>query len=157
MRPRIFLTAAGVLLAALAWADDPTPSTDQVRMFRQNQALIETLVDGGLHLAELNEPLQRADFCTELAEKFSGEIQRAAQDRDNARADELRGHFHDLIQRGVTANLETAKSKIQMGTSQEQELLRVRERAQLLERTLEPAARAGPAASNGDFNVHVVP
>jgi hypothetical protein len=157
MKRRMFLTAAGIFLAALAWADDSTPAADQARMFQQNQVLIETLVDGGLRLAELNEPLQRADYCNDLAEKFSGEIQRAASNRDNARADELRGHFQDLIQRGVTANLEDAKSKIQMGTSQEQELLKVRNRAALLLRGVDAPDRPGMIPKSADFNVHVTP
>ncbi|MFL5245157.1 MAG: hypothetical protein ACJ8FY_23895 [Gemmataceae bacterium] len=122
---RFFLTSVVfVFLAALASADSPLWPTaaEQAHHLERNADLIEKLVDGGLDLAQQKSALDRAKSCGTLAARLSDEIQKAAADRDSARTLELSQHLRLVLQRGIAANLSTARREIHPGSAEEAKL-----------------------------------
>ncbi len=111
MRRLVLALFAPVALAAgLALADSPAPPAPQERLlrFQRNQALVEKLVAGGLHLAAAADPLGRAAQCNRLAQGVVDEIQLALAAKDRPRADRLGRHLEALVVRGVVGNLRLA-------------------------------------------------
>src|SRR5438067_500789 len=105
---RFFLSSTVFLiLAALAAADSPPwqSSSEQARHLERNAGLIEKLVDDGLELANQNNALDRAKACGIIATRLTAAIEKAAEDKDAARAAELSQHLRVVLQRGIAANL----------------------------------------------------
>src|SRR5262249_1106535 len=96
-RPLLFVLLLGpVLLAtALAWADAPALSGEPQRadQLRRNRNLIGALVEGGLNLAGEDDPLKRAGYCNDLAQRLAGAIKEASESRDGPRTAELGRHL----------------------------------------------------------------
>jgi hypothetical protein len=97
------LTAAG-----LALADDPKPArspAERLQQFRRERALVRRLVDGGLRLANEDDPLRRADQCNLLAGDLSREARQAVRERDRERGERFGLGLEKLLVRGVAGNL----------------------------------------------------
>ena len=140
MKRLLLLPIAVVLLATLAWADDPAlPPTaaERAQMFQRDRALIQVLVRGGLRLAAEEDPLGRADSCADLAEQLASEIRQAAESRQGDRAAELGDHLRALLNDGVDVNLSGARNVIPPGSAEEKKLQTVSKRAMNLKRFLD--------------------
>jgi hypothetical protein len=132
-----FFSAALVLLAG---APHPAPQLDaaaRARFFERNRDLIQTLVEGGLRLAVTDDPLERAECCSGVAESLAAAIQQAARKQDGAHVAELGLHLRALLQTGVAANLSTARRQIPLGSMLEKNLREVRDRTAHLVEPLE--------------------
>jgi len=128
MKRLLFLAVNFVLLSTLAWADiadTPPAPAEQARQLHRNWNLVKALVDGSVQLAGEEDPLRRANTCSEVVEHFANEIGQAADDRDSDRAAELGRHLCDLLDNGVAGNLNTASKIIPASTTGNQELLKV--------------------------------
>jgi hypothetical protein len=77
---------------------------DPLLQFQRDQALIRSLVEGGLQLAGEDDALARARTCNTLAEQLSREIRQAAEEHDGPRAAFLANHLEALLVRGVASN-----------------------------------------------------
>src|SRR5262249_688234 len=109
--------------------DEPSaPPADLGRVWQvqRNQALVQDLVEGGLHLAEAEGHLQRARYCNDLATSLAEEIRQAADDHDGDRAVELGRHLQDALQNGVPANLNKRRAKVPHGSTRVTEMNSVR-------------------------------
>jgi hypothetical protein len=129
MKRYLSLSLLMVGLAALASADEPsTAPADLGRVWQvqRNQALVQDLVEGGLHLAKAEDHLQRARYCNDLATSLADEIRQAADDHDGDRAVELGWHLQDVLQNGVAANLNKERAQIPHGSTRETEMNSVR-------------------------------
>lgn len=119
------LSALLGIVAAASWADaeserPPLSPVERLQMFRQNQKLIESLVDNGVKLAAVDDPLKRASACNDVAKDFVEEMEGAIDDGD--RLTELAGHLRTLLERGLAANLNRASGTIPVGSAREQQL-----------------------------------
>jgi hypothetical protein len=97
------LTAAG-----LALADGPAPvrsPAERLEQFRRDRGLVRKLVEGGLQLANQDDPLKRADQCNLLAKDLSQAVQQAVQERDRARGERFGQGLEKLLVHGVAGNL----------------------------------------------------
>ena len=149
---RFFLTTlVFVFLAALVSADSPLWPTaaEQARHLERNSDLIEKLVDGGLDLADQKSALDRAKACGTIATRLSDEIQRSAGDKDSARTLELSQHLRLVLQRGIAANLTTARREIHPGSAEEAKLFEGSTQAAQLIRTLEMQLKQALAGEEG--------
>jgi hypothetical protein len=132
MKRYLSLSLLIIGLAALASADEPIPTPadlGQVWQVQRNQKLVGELVEGGLHLAQAEDYLQRARCCNELANSLAEEIRQAADDHDGERAVELGRHLQDILQDGVAANLNRERAQVPQGSTRETEMNAVRNRA----------------------------
>jgi len=68
--------------------------------------LLGTMVVQGLRLAEEDDPLRRADYCTDVADHLVQGILLASAGGDTQRADCLSGFLGSVMDRGVAINLE---------------------------------------------------
>ena len=129
MKRYLSLSFLIVGLAALASANEPnsdTPDLGRVWQAQRNQKLVQELVDGGLHLANSDDHLKRAQYCNELATNLAEEIRQAADDHDGDRAVELGRHLQDMLQNGVAANLDKERKQVPRGSTRETEINTVR-------------------------------
>jgi hypothetical protein len=95
-------------MVAGAWADDApdVPSaTEQAQLFQRNRDLIQTLVTGGLKLANEEDRVKRVGYCGDLARQLANELRLAAQTRDGFRTAELGEHLSLLLHEGMARNL----------------------------------------------------
>jgi hypothetical protein len=132
---RFFLSSIlFVFLAALASADTPigTSSEKQGRFLQRNASLIEKLVDDGMELAAQSNALDRAKACGTIATRLAGEIEKATDNKDTARAAELSQHLRLVLQRGIAANLTAARREIHPGSADEKKLFEGTDQAQEL-------------------------
>jgi hypothetical protein len=131
MSRRLLLAVMVAGLVPLLAGDEPaaTGPPQRVKRFQRDRQLIETLVQGGLHLAGTEDPLQRADYCNKVAARLAAEVEQAAQDQEKARLAELTQYLHALLEEGVAANLDTARSRIPTGSAAEKRLQAIRDRA----------------------------
>src|SRR5262245_9905192 len=118
---RLLLALPLALLATLVWADNPVGKTSVERAERlhRNRGLIQDLVQGSLHLAAADDPLRRADECSELADRLAWEVGEAAAQHEHERAAELSRHLNDLLKKGVATNLTAARKRIPLGSAEE--------------------------------------
>jgi hypothetical protein len=117
------------VLAALAQAGSPAASLspgEQARRFQRNRDLIEKLVDGGVRLAQEENPLRRAACCNGLAQSVADAMRQAAGDQEGARVAELGEHLKSLLTIGVAPNLGSARALIPSGSAEEEELQKVK-------------------------------
>src|SRR5438876_3435442 len=129
MKRYLSLSFLIVGLAALASANEPNsdnPHLGRVWQAQRNQKLIQELVDGGLHLANSDDHLKRAQYCNKLATNLAEEIRQAADDHDGDRAVELGRHLQDMLQNGVAANLNKERAQVPHGSTRETEMNSVR-------------------------------
>lgn len=151
MKRLLLLPLAAAMVAVVAWADGPsTSSADayRVRQLQRNQGLIQALVRSGLKLAEEDDPLKRADYCTDLAQRFAREIQEAAEGKEGARAAELGKHFYDVMKLGVASNLKTVRLSTPAGSTRELEMHRLSDQtSKMLQPVEEQLQRSADADS----------
>lgn len=129
MKRYLSLSSLLVGLAALASADEPSaPPADLGRVWQvqRNQGLVQDLIEGGVHLANAEDHLQRARYCNDLATSLAEEIRQAADDHDGDRAIELGRHLQDVLQNGVAANLNKERAQVPHGSTRETEMNSVR-------------------------------
>lgn len=123
-----FLLVSVFVVLPTAWglADAPGGVSifDQGKYLERNAPLIEKLVDDGLHLAEQKNALDRAKACGSIAAELADEINKAARNKEAARATELSLHLQIVLQRGVAANLRTARRDIYPGSSEDAKLFK---------------------------------
>jgi hypothetical protein len=105
------------LFAALsAWVSAQSPSSltaeIQVKQFKNNRLLIETLVDHGIDLSNADNPLQRADACRQTARTLANYLERAADEKDAERVAEFAGLFNQVVRDGLIPNLNESKRTI---------------------------------------------
>lgn len=84
----------------------------QVKQFKTNRILIETLVDHGIDLSNADNPLQRADACRQTARTLANYLERAADEGDAERVAEFAGLFNLVIRDGLIPNLNESKRTI---------------------------------------------
>ncbi|HXG09513.1 MAG TPA: hypothetical protein VNK04_06960 [Gemmataceae bacterium] len=152
MKRYLLLLVPVSLATALAWAEGPAPSAEAQRaeQLRRNRGLIRMLVEGGLSLAGEEDPVRRAEYCNNMAERLAGAIKEATQHRDSPRMMELGRHLRVLLERGVAPNLSLARGDIPEGSADEMKLHKVRDHTArvvgLLEEEFRRAADAEPQA-----------
>jgi hypothetical protein len=135
------LSVALLGASTLTTEGGPRLLDERVRQWRQDRELIRVLVEGGLRLAGQEDPLQRADCCTGLAEHLAEAIQQAAAARDADRVAEMGQHFFALLKRGVAGNLSAARTATPAGSRREEELRRVSDRATRISQPVEDRLR----------------
>lgn len=114
------LPAAAALSAASPALPPHRPGDDdRLALLRRDHDLVHALVDAGLRLAVLEEPLQRATLCRTLVRKFADEVSSAAGRREGPRASEMSDHLRDLLARGVAGNLASARQGVAVGSSRD--------------------------------------
>jgi hypothetical protein len=127
------------------------------------RALLGALVMQGLRLAETDDPLRRADCCSDIADNLVQTILVASATGDTEQASWLGKHLGEVMDRGVERNLARAQV-IDAEGARKAEVERVSQRSAqataALERNLErapAAARAGlqralEASGHGERN-----
>jgi hypothetical protein len=114
--------------ARLAVADAATPAEPRrIKQLQRNRKLIQTLVEGGLRLAGIDDTLDRADSCKQLAKGLASEIRDAAQHREGDRALEMGQHLRDLLQQGVAGNIRSVRPTVHHGSLAEKHLYDVQD------------------------------
>jgi len=117
----VLLSAAGILRAE----ELPPGASDELRRFVRNKPLFGALINGSVLLAKEKDQFKRAELCTAVAHCFAKEIQDAASKREGARAVELGQHLHDMLQRGVAANLGTVVSNTPAGSARDADFVKL--------------------------------
>jgi hypothetical protein len=115
MRRTLFTLVAVLALCAWAGAQAPPASLSaatQVKQFKNNRLLIETLVDHGIDLADADSSLKRAEVCRQTARTLANALNRAADDQNPDRVAELANLFGDVVRDGLVPNLDHAKKSI---------------------------------------------
>lgn len=102
------LVVAVVVVGAEPAALEPSSAAEKLRLFQRNRPLVEMLVEGGLKLAALDDPLERGACCAEVAQQLAEEVRQAARRHEGFRAAELGQHLHRLLEDGVAPNLQAA-------------------------------------------------
>jgi len=144
---------SGALLVPLAVADDPPArpaGADRVRQFQQNYRLVKNLVESGLQLAGEEDPIERTEYCSTVAERLAAEVTEAIAKDDMLRVCELGQHLHDILEQGVTAGLHDVRHPLPQGSSAAGALGQVRAEVQglvdVLQQRLQKADHAGDSA-----------
>lgn len=156
----VLLLFAG--LAALVGAQAPSGLTpvQQAQLLARNRELLKSTVENSLELGEKTDHLERAGTCNRLIKVWASEVERAARNREVARAAELGGHLSNVVERGVANNLRSARRQIEAGSPMERKLfLRQQEALQVLqplEDSLGQAAREQRDLENVRQSVEVV-
>lgn len=81
-------------------------SSAEVSAPPQSSNLLASLVGTNLKLANEDDPLRRAEYCSDLADDLSQRIVLLSLDGDEHRAAELGEYLGDVVDRGVTTNLD---------------------------------------------------
>jgi hypothetical protein len=118
-------------------AQAPLPS----KSLASSQNLLASLVYGGLDLAELDDPLRRADRCTDVADALVQSIVLAG---DSEQASRLGNHLGTVLDRGVADNLASA-AMVAGDEKRRAELERIRDRAERATAALEDNLERAPA------------
>jgi hypothetical protein len=106
-----------------------------------SQTLLASLVYGGLDLAELDDPLKRADRCTDVADAL---VQSILLSADSEKSSKLGKDLGTLMDHGVAENLARAGSA-ELNEKRAAELEKVRERAERATAMLEDNLERAPA------------
>jgi hypothetical protein len=129
-RPLLGLFAFAALSAWVgAQGPAPLPAEVQVKQFKANRTLIESLVDHGVYLAEAEDPLDRAEECRKTARVLANYLERAAGAGDADRVAEFAGLYGAVVRDGLVPNLETARRTIPEGSPRWPDLQKAREKA----------------------------
>lgn len=143
-----------VCFAALsAWAGAqgpaPLPAAVQVKLFKNNRALLDNLINHGLDLSDTDDPLDRAQECRRTAQTLANYLERAATDaQDPDRVAELADLLGDVVREGLTPNLETAKQLFPPGTKRFEDVKQLRDTATRDLDAVAPTIPAGKVAEN---------
>jgi hypothetical protein len=127
----IAFTATSNLVAAL------DPIDDRVAQLQRDEDLIKTLVEGGLQLSAEEDPLTRAMQCNSMVDKLADEINGAMKANDAARATQLGDHMHQLMVKGVAANLGLARATMEANSPRAPEIARIADKATLSAKKME--------------------
>src|SRR5688572_7379471 len=121
MKRYLLLLIPGFLASTLAWAGDaePSPEIDRAQRLQRNLGLVQVLVDGGLNLAKVDDPVRRALHCSEIAKHLADEVGQAARGRDVPRVTELGRHLNALLERGIASNMSQARGSTPPGSADE--------------------------------------
>ncbi len=124
--------AIWVVLALWAVALAPRPALApppvhllRVRQFQRNFPVIQSLVEGSLRLAREEDPLRRAQCCTEVLEGLAGSLEQAVAQADRPRIVELSYELDLLLKEAVATNLERACGAEPRGPARAKDLLAV--------------------------------
>lgn len=124
---------AFVLLSAWAGAQNGAPpaltAEDKVRLFRENSALIESLVNDGVALSAAETPVKRAEHSRSAARALVNAIAQAATAEDAERVVELAGLFRTVARDGVVPALDDAKRVVSPESPDGKKLRELREQA----------------------------
>jgi hypothetical protein len=66
---------------------------------------LATLVTNGLKLAQADDPLSRADYCSDIADQLVETILNASHEGNKEQTAQLGKHLGDVMERGVAGNL----------------------------------------------------
>lgn|SRR5262245_8250589 len=126
----VFSTLLFAAMAAWAGAQPGTtkPRPDQMlQLVQRNQNLYKKLVGGSLTLAKMSSsPLARSESYDAVIRELEEEIKRAAQAGEAGRVAELTRHMTDVLEKGLTPNLQKARKLISEGSPDEKKLLDLR-------------------------------
>ncbi len=112
-------------------------------------SLLAVLVRQGLELAEAKGPVERADRCSELTHWIAQDIVFASAAGENERATRLGRYLGEILDRGVTSNLDLAR-RAPLPPARKAEVERIRQHAAAATTTLEEnLARAPTPAQSG--------
>ncbi|HYT89294.1 MAG TPA: hypothetical protein VEL76_11365 [Gemmataceae bacterium] len=131
MKRLLLLLLPLITAGGLAFADNsPADATAAKRLsqFRRDRHLLRKLVEGAVRLAAEDDPLKRANYCSDLAEGLAQEAQKAVLAKDSVRANVLGGHLQGLLVRGVAENLNRARGLLPPNSPRLPEMRRVGER-----------------------------
>jgi len=148
-----YLLTAFVALAAWAGAQGPVPpaplsAEDKLRLHRANSALIENLVNDGVAMSSVGDPVDRADRCRSAARSLVNAIQDAARTEDAERIAELTGLFRVVLLEGLIPTLNDAKRNVTPESPGAKKLREVRDNSVRDVNDLKAAATAGKLAEN---------
>jgi hypothetical protein len=109
------------------------------------RSLLGALVSNGLLLAEEDDPLRRAQYCTDLSDRLVARILQASATGDTDQASQMGKYLGQIMELGVVYNLENV-SPLELEGPRRQEWERIGERAaqatDALERNLDQAPEA---------------
>ena len=123
-RRALFTLVAFMVLSAWAGAQGTAmlPAATQVKQFKNNRILIESLVFHGIDMANADGSLRRAEVCHQTARTLANQLNRAADDQDPDRVAELATLFGEVIRDGLMPNLAEAQKSITPGSPAGREL-----------------------------------
>jgi hypothetical protein len=105
--------------------------------------LLTTLVNNSLKLADEDDPLQRARYCTDVADELAKSVSQASARKDHQLADRLAGYLDRVWQDGVGGNVQ----RIPLDTLDEQrvgEVKSLQQRADQINQDLEKRLQDAP-------------
>jgi hypothetical protein len=148
-----YLLTAFVALAAWAGAQNPTPpaqlsAKDKLRLHRANSTLIENLVNDGVAMSNVGDPVDRAERCRSAARSLVNAIQDAARAEDAERVAELAGLFRTVVLEGLLPTLNDAKQNVTPKSPGEKKLRDVRENSARDVNDLKAATATGKLADH---------
>lgn len=165
MRRHALTTAVLAGLAAWASAQGPAPgetAAERMDQFTRDRALLETLVDRGLELADAGTPLRRARVCHDAATDIGGRLREAVAAEDPVRVAELTEYLGAIVHDGLVPTYRQARDTIPPGSPEAADLDRLRYDATAgLDRALDPAdaaradGRIGTSARIRDARRHL--
>jgi hypothetical protein len=132
MRRTLLTTVVLAALAAWGSAQGPAPGEtagERMDRFARNRALLESLVDRGLELADADSPLSRAKVCHDAVTDISGRLREAAAAEDPTRVAELTEYLGAVLHDGLLPSLVDARNEIPAGSPGEPALLALRDEA----------------------------
>jgi len=123
-----------IVFAALsAWAGAqgtaPLSAEIQIKQFQSNRILIGSLVDRGIALSNVDNPLDRAEECRKTAQTLAHYLERAAGTEDADRVAEFANLYGEVIRDGLLPNLAAAKQSIPEGSTRWGDLQNLRNKA----------------------------
>jgi hypothetical protein len=148
--PAQLLPFAGLVLAEVPGRED---RDERLRQLQRDLPLIESLVQSGLDLASTEDPGRRARLCTNLAERFSGDMQRAVAERDRDRIALLGSQLQAVWQRGVAVNLGSAFRRLPADAPLPLELRMIGEQVDKLAGVIQSEVERAPAAEQDYMRV----
>jgi hypothetical protein len=148
-----YLLTVFVALAAWAGAQNPAPpaqlsAEDRLRLLRANSTLIENLVNDGVAMSNVGDPVDRAERCRSAARSLVNAIQDAARAEDAERVAELATLFRTVVAEGLIPTLKDAKQNVAPKSPGEKKLRDVRDNSARDVTDLKAATATGKLADN---------
>jgi len=118
----LMVFAALSLMASAQAAKPRLTSTQQHDLFKQNRAMIQSLVDSSVEISNVSgDYLQRAKSYRKVVMKFQEELSNAAEGSDPARVAELGKHLDTVLRQGLAPSMQKAAQQIgPTGTGKEE-------------------------------------
>jgi hypothetical protein len=132
----IALLALLVLLAGHGLAEQDT-ADERAQQLQHDHDLIETLVDGGLELAQEDDPLKRADLCNTIANALASEVKNAVKKKNSVRAALLSEQMQSILVQGMAVNLVTARQTMIPDSPQEVAIAKLGEKVAVAAKSIE--------------------